>query len=103
MLQVPNVVCAAIFDRRLGCADESARDDELADKILYYYPTSTSLRDQVNEFRCRLQWISQPVVLASQLTKVNMLEGLIEFSNKFSAFPLDQIVMRVRPLPDMCQ
>ena len=49
MLRVPNVACAVIFDRKLGCADESANDDELADKVLFYYPPSTSLTDQVHE------------------------------------------------------
>lgn len=47
MLRVPNVACAVIFDRRLGCADESATDDELADKVLFYYPPTTRLSDQV--------------------------------------------------------
>jgi hypothetical protein len=47
MLKVPNVDCAVIFDRRLGCADESARDDELADKILFFYPPTVTLTNQV--------------------------------------------------------
>jgi hypothetical protein len=36
-----------IFNRRLGCTDESATDEEQAEKILYYYPEHTSLYTQV--------------------------------------------------------
>lgn len=36
-----------VFDRRLGCTDESATDEEQAEKILYYYPQQTSLYMQV--------------------------------------------------------
>jgi hypothetical protein len=37
-----------VFDRRLGCTDESATDEEQAEKILYYYPEQTSLYMQVS-------------------------------------------------------
>jgi hypothetical protein len=36
-----------VFNRRLGCTDESATDEEQAEKILYYYPERTSLYMQV--------------------------------------------------------
>jgi hypothetical protein len=33
----------------LGCTDESATDEEQAEKILYYYPEDASLYSQVRE------------------------------------------------------
>lgn len=41
-----------VFDRRLGCTDESATDEEQAEKILYYYPEQTSLYMQVRTTHC---------------------------------------------------
>lgn len=38
-----------VFNRRLGCTDESATDEEQAEKILYYYPEDASLYSQVRE------------------------------------------------------
>ena len=39
-----------VFNRRLGCTDESATDEEQAEKILYYYPEDASLYSQVREW-----------------------------------------------------
>lgn len=64
---------AFIVHRDMGCADESSTDEEQAEKILFSYPYDLSLY--------------------SQLTKINMLEGLIEFTNKFSSESLDTAVM----------
>ncbi len=64
---------AFIIYRTMGCSDESSTDDEQAEKILYHYPYDLSTNIQLN--------------------KVNMLEGLIEFSGKFSSEPLDVVVM----------
>lgn len=62
-----------IVHREMGCADESSTDEEQAEKILFSYPYNLSLYNQ--------------------LTKINMLEGLIEFTNKFSSESLDSVVM----------
>ena len=100
MIRTPTVATAVIFDRTLGCADESATDAEQGEKILYYYPPYVTLDQQVS----LLYWPTdyklglKKIVITNfclQLTKVNMLEGLIEFSNKFSSEPLDIIVMEV--------
>lgn len=48
MLAIPNVVHAIIFDRKHGCLDESATDEELAEKILFYHPVTDSLDQQVS-------------------------------------------------------
>lgn len=63
-----------IFHRRLGCIDESATDEEQGEKVLYYYPKTS------------LYW---------QLSRINMLEGLIEFSSKFSKdIDIDIVIMQ---------
>jgi hypothetical protein len=62
-----------VLSRRLGCDDESASDDEQAEKILYFYPPSTPLE--------------------RQLSRVTMIEGLIEFAGKFSSDPIDTVMM----------
>lgn len=64
---------AVVIHRQLSCIDESATDEEQQDKILYYYPEDTPLYQQ--------------------LSKVTMLEGLIEFSGKFSSEPIQSVVM----------
>jgi len=62
-----------IFHRKLGCIDESATDEEQGEKVLYYYPKTS------------LYW---------QLSRINMLEGLIEFSNKFcKSDDIDIVIM----------
>lgn len=53
-----------ISHSKLSCNDESATLDEQAEKILYYYPESTSV--------------------AEQLTQIGCLESLVQFSNTFS-------------------
>ncbi len=58
----------------MGCDDESATDEEQAEKILYYYPESESLNDQLN--------------------KINMVEGLIDFATKFSVDAISTVVMQ---------
>jgi hypothetical protein len=62
-----------IFHRRLGCSDESSTDDEQRERVLYFYPQDTSV--------------------AAQLSKLSMVEGLIEFTNKFSQDPVEYITM----------
>jgi hypothetical protein len=57
----------------LGCDDESASDDEQAEKILYFYPPSTPLE--------------------RQLSRVTMIEGLIEFAGKFSPDSIETVLM----------
>jgi hypothetical protein len=47
MIRLPTVATAVIFDRTLGCADESATDAEQGEKILYYYPPYVTLDQQV--------------------------------------------------------
>eukprot|EP01038_Epipyxis_sp_PR26KG_P009333 gene9333-12576_t len=73
MLNEDNIQYLIVIHRKLGCNDEAASDNEQAEKILYYYPEHISIDNQ--------------------LTKINMLEGLIEFSSKFSFDPLDSVVM----------
>ena len=63
-----------IVHRIMGCDDESATDEEQAEKILYYYPESESLNDQLN--------------------KINMVEGLIDFATKFSVDAISTVVMQ---------
>jgi hypothetical protein len=68
-----NVQHAIIINRKMGCNDESSSDTEQAEKILYYYPEETSID--------------------CQLTKINMLEGLIDFSSRFSTQSIDYVLM----------
>ena len=62
-----------IFHRRLGCGDESSTDDEQKERILYYFP--------------------QDVSVYAQLSQLSMIEGLIEFTNKFSSEIIEYITM----------
>jgi len=62
-----------IFHRRLGCSDESSTDDEQKERILYFYPPDISV--------------------FAQLSKLSMVEGLIEFTNKFSSETVEYITM----------
>ncbi len=64
-----------IIHRGLGSADESSTDEEQGEKILYFYPENISLYDQ--------------------LSKLIMLESLIEFNSKFSKSPIEYVVMKV--------
>jgi hypothetical protein len=61
------------FHRQLGCNDESSTDEEQAERILYYYPERTSV--------------------SARLSRVGVLESLIEFANKFSSESIDVVVM----------
>lgn len=63
-----------VFHRGLGSSDESATDEEQGEKILYYYPEDTSLYNQ--------------------LSRMNLLEGLVDFSSRFSSEPIDVVVMK---------
>jgi First Longin domain of INTU, CCZ1 and HPS4 len=65
--------CAVVFHRRLGCADESSSDDEQSERILFYYPTDTSV--------------------FGQLSRLSMIESLIVFTNKFSSEPIEFVTM----------
>lgn len=53
-----------ILHRDLGSADENASDIEQGSKILYYHPASTTLNDQLNT--------------------CNLVEGIIDFFQKFA-------------------
>lgn len=64
---------ALVFCRFMGSDDESSTDEEQAEKLLYFYPSSLSIGER--------------------LSKINMVEGLIEFTNKFSKEKLGSIVM----------
>ena len=67
-----------VIHRDLGVSDESATDEEQVDKVLYFYPELTPL--------------------AVRLKLINMLEGLIEFAERFSEKEdiLDTVVMENR-------
>jgi hypothetical protein len=65
---------AFIVHRGMGCDDESATDEEQAEKILFYYPRLTTVGDQ--------------------LSKINMVEGLIDFAAKFSVDSISTVVMQ---------
>jgi hypothetical protein len=65
---------AFIVHRGMGCDDESATDEEQAEKILFYYPRLTTVADQ--------------------LSKINMVEGLIDFAAKFSVDSISTVVMQ---------
>lgn len=62
-----------VIHRGLSCVDESATDIEQSEKILYFYPNNISLSEQ--------------------LGKITMLEGLIDFSSKFSLDPIESCVL----------
>lgn len=51
-----------ILHRGLGCNDENASDSEQAEKILYYYPSNNGV---------------------DRLKRLNMLEGLLDFTGQF--------------------
>lgn len=74
MSRLSSVKYAFIVHRGMGCDDESATDDEQAEKILYYYPETENLNDQLN--------------------KINMVEGLIDFATKFSIDAISTVVMQ---------
>lgn len=65
---------AFIVHRGMGCDDESATDEEQAEKILYYYPEGADLNEQLN--------------------KINMVEGLIDFATKFCVDSINTVVMQ---------
>ncbi len=64
-----------IIHRDIGSQDESSTDEEQGDKILFFHPEDTSLYNQ--------------------LSKLIMLESLIEFNRKFSKHSLEFVVMQV--------
>jgi hypothetical protein len=68
---ITNIV---IFHTKLGCDDESSTDEEQGEKILYYYPDETSLYKQIS--------------------RINMLEGLIGFSSKFTNETIDVVILK---------
>ena len=70
----PRIKFMIILNRAIGCDDESATDEEQAEKILHFYPENTTVYDQ--------------------LTKINMLEGLIDFTSKFSSEPISVVTMK---------
>lgn len=98
-----------VFDRRLGCTDESATDEEQAEKILYYYPEDTSLYSQVRFLLAFAFFHKNCVQLENeiihivlplfQLSRMTMIESLIEFSAKFSPDPIDIVLMEVCAFP----
>ena len=51
-----------VLHRGLGCNDENASDSEQAEKILYYYPSNNAV---------------------DRLKRLNMLEGLLDFTSQF--------------------
>lgn len=59
---------------KLTCDDEDATIEEQYEKILYYYPLSTSIKEQLSEV-CRL-------------------DSLIQFSARFSSEPLQYVLMK---------
>lgn len=65
--------CFVVFHRQLGSVDESSTNDEQREKILYYYPPDVSIDNQ--------------------LSKMSMIEGLIEFTSKFSSESIDFVTM----------
>ena len=68
--QYSGVKFAMVVHRGMGCTDEASSDAEQAEKILYFHPTETSMNEK--------------------LTKINMLEGLIDFTSKFSTENIGQ-------------
>jgi hypothetical protein len=65
---------AIVLHRGLACSDEAATDEEQAERVLYFYPESASL--------------------SQQLAKVLVVESLIDFSSRFSTEPLDSVAMQ---------
>ena len=61
-----------VLYRPLGCDDESSTDEEQGEKVLYSYPSQ-----------------SVPKILS----RMNMLEGLIDFTAKFSHQDIDTVVL----------
>mgnify|MGYP000574152564 CR=1 FL=1 len=53
-----------VIYRPIGCEDEASTDEEQGEKILFSYPLHQSLEQQ--------------------LSRVTMLEGLIDFTSRFS-------------------
>jgi len=63
-----------ISHSKLSCNDESATLDEQSEKILYYYPESTTISEQ--------------------LTQIGCLESLVQFSNTFSDNNIDYVLLK---------
>ena len=64
---------AVVFHRKLGSVDESSTEDEQKEKILFYFPSDVSV--------------------SGQLSKMSMIEGLIDFTNKFSTESIEYVTM----------
>ena len=67
------ITCLAAFYRPIGCEDEASSDEEQGEKILYFYPEETEL--------------------PKRLSRITMLEALIEFTGRFSKEPIDVVIM----------
>ena len=68
-----NITLFVVLHRTLGCSDESSTDEEQGERILYYYPEETNL--------------------FMQLSRLSLIEGMIEFAGKFSSEPIDFVMM----------
>lgn len=68
-----NISNFIVVHRRLSCEDESASDEELCEKILFYYPNT--------------------LTTIEKLIKLGLVEGLIEFTSKLGDENVDYIVM----------
>ena len=44
----PSITQVIVFHRSIGSADESASDEEQANKILFYYPEDVPITEQVD-------------------------------------------------------
>ena len=62
-----------VIYRPIGTSDEAATDEEQGEKILFSYPTN--------------------ITLSSQLTRIMMLEGLIDFTTKFASEDITTTLM----------
>ena len=65
-----------VIYRPIGSNDEASTDEEQGEKVLFSYPVGQSLHQQ--------------------LTRITMLEGLIDFTGRFSKQDIDTVVMDKR-------
>jgi hypothetical protein len=97
------IIYLIIIDLFLSCNDESATINEQSEKLLYFYDYYNSFNhnnninnnnNNDNYFdNNRVRRNKKSLSLSEKLNKINMLEGLINFTSKFSNEVINTVVM----------
>ena len=98
------IIYLIIIDLFLSCNDESATINEQSEKLLYFYDYYNSFNHNNNRNNNnynddnyfddnRERRKKKSLSLSEKLNKINMLEGLINFTSKFSNEVINTVVM----------